>query len=116
MSDRDIRQCETLLIESVLALQDRDMKTYALRDRAFYDTVAEQSGNSALIDALAQFGLQIQLCGSITNTTVEFTERIAHRCDDIIQAFRARDTRRAAFLVRAHINSAQEMILTSCQN
>jgi DNA-binding GntR family transcriptional regulator len=116
MSDRDIRQCETLLIESVLALQDRDMKTYALRDRAFYDTVAEQSGNSALIDALAQFGLQIQLCGSITNTTVEFTERTAHGCDDIIRAFRARDIRRAAFLVSAHINSAQEMILASCQN
>ena len=116
MSDCDIRRCETLLFESVLALQQGDMKTYARRDREFYETIARHSGNSALVDALEQFGLQVQLCGAITNATVEFAERTAHGCDDIIQAFRARDTRRAAFLVRVHISYLQEMILASCPN
>jgi hypothetical protein len=40
--------------------------------------------------------LQIQLCGTITDASPEFAERAAHGCDDIIQAFKARDTPRAA--------------------
>jgi DNA-binding GntR family transcriptional regulator len=116
MSDFDIRRCETTLVESVLALQRGDMKTYAMRDREFYDTIAEQSGNSSLIEALAQFGLQIQLCGTITEASGEFAKRAANGCDDIIQAFKARDTPRAAFLVRAHISYAQEGILARFPN
>jgi DNA-binding GntR family transcriptional regulator len=41
----------------------------------------------------------------------EFAERAVHGCDDIIQAFKARDTPRAAFRVRAHISHVQEAIL-----
>jgi hypothetical protein len=41
--------------------------------------------------------LQIQLCGTITNVSPEFAERAARGFDDIIQAFKARDTARAAF-------------------
>ena len=76
----------------------------------FTRTIAEQSGNSALIEALARFALQIQLCGTITSVSREFAERAAHGCDDIIQAFKARDTPRAAFLVRDHISHTQEAI------
>src|SRR6266576_4573503 len=100
MSDRDIRRFEDILVEAVVALQRGDMKTYAIRDRDFYETIAEQSGNSALIEALARVSLQIQLCGTITSVSREFAERAAHACDDIMQAFRARDIPRAAFLVR----------------
>jgi DNA-binding GntR family transcriptional regulator len=46
----------------------------------------------------------------------EFAERAAHGCDDIIQAFKARDTARAAYLVRAHISCAQELILARFPN
>jgi len=112
MSDRDIRRFENILIEAVAALQRGDMKTYAMRDREFFETIAEQSGNSALIDALARFALQIQLCGTITNVSPEFAERAAHQYDDIIQALKARDTPRAAFLVRAHISHVQEAVLS----
>jgi len=111
MSDRDIRRFENTLIEAVTALQRGDMKTYAVRDREFYETIAEHSGNSALIEALARVTLQIQLCGTITNVSREFAERAAHGCDDIIQALKARDTARAAHLVRTHISYAQELIL-----
>jgi DNA-binding GntR family transcriptional regulator len=92
------------------------MKTYAVRDREFYEAIAEQSGNSALIEAQARFALQIQLCGTITNASREFAERTAHGCDDIIQAFKARDAPRAAFLVRAHIGYAQEAVLARFTN
>jgi DNA-binding GntR family transcriptional regulator len=111
MSDRDIRRFENTLVEAVNALQREDIKTYAKRNREFCETIAEQSGNSALIEALARFTLQIQLCGTITNVSPEFAERTAHGCDNMIQAFRARDTPRAASLVRAHISYVQEVIL-----
>jgi len=116
MSDRDIRRFENILIEAVAALQRGDVKTYAIRDREFHEAIAEQSGNAALIEALRQFGLQIQLCGTISNVNGEFAERTAHGYDDIIQAFKARDPPRAAFLVRAHISRAQEAILARFPN
>src|SRR6476659_623848 len=116
MSDGDIRQIENILVEAVVALQRDDVKTYAIRDREFYETIAEQSGNVALIEALSQFGLQIQLCGTISNVNGEFAERTAHGYDDIIQAFKARDPPRAAFLLRAHISCAQEAILARFPN
>ena len=87
-----------------------------IRDREFHEAIAEQSGNAALIEALRQFGLQIQLCGTISNVNGEFAERTAHGYDDIIQAFKARDAPRAAFLVRAHISRAQEAILARFPN
>ncbi len=111
MSDHDIRRFEDILAEAVLALKQGDVKTYAMRDREFHETVAQQSGNSALIETLARFALQIQLCGTIANVSREFAERAAHGCDDIIQAFKARDTPRAAFLMCAHISYVQEAIL-----
>ena len=116
MSDRDIRRFENILIEAVAALQRRDVKTYAARDRELYEAIAGQSGNFALIEALAQLAQQIQLCGTITNVSGEFAERAAYVCDDIIQAFKARDAPRAAFLVRAHISHAQEAILARLPN
>jgi DNA-binding GntR family transcriptional regulator len=116
MSDHDIRRFENILIEVVVALQRGDTKTYAMRDREFYEAIAEQSGNSALIEALARFALQIQLCGTITSVSREFAERAAHACDDIIQVFKARDTPRAAFLVRGRISHTQEAIFARFAN
>jgi hypothetical protein len=112
MSDRDIRRYENMLDEAVAALRRGDIATYAMRDREFYETIAQQSGNAALIDALARCALQIQLCGTITSVSREFAERTAHGYDDIIQAFKARDTPRAAFLVRGLVGHAQEAVLS----
>ena len=116
MSDRDINGFENILIEGVVALQRGDMNTYAMRDREFYKNIAEQSRNSALLEALARVALQIQLCGTITSVSREFAERAAHGCDDIIQAFEARDIPRAAFLVRGRISHTQEVILARYPN
>jgi DNA-binding GntR family transcriptional regulator len=116
MSDHDIRRVENILIEAGVALQRGDTKTYAVRDREFYETIAERSGNSALIEALVRVALQIQLCGTIASVGPEFAERASHGCDDIIQAFKARDTPRAAFLVRGRITQTQEAILARFPN
>ncbi len=116
MSDADIKRLETILAEAVAALQRGDLTAYATRDREFNETVAEQSGNSALIETLARFALQIQLCGGITNVSREFAERAAHGYDDIIQAFKARDAPRAVFLMRTHISQIQEVILARFPN
>jgi DNA-binding GntR family transcriptional regulator len=113
MSDRDIRRFENTLIDAGAALQRGDAKTYAMHDREFYANLAEQSENSALIEALARVALQIQLCGTVASVGPEFAERAAHGCDDIVQAFKARDTLRAAFLVRGRINHTQEAILAN---
>ena len=110
MSNHDIRRLENTLIETGAALQRGDTKTYAMLDREFYENIAEQSENSALIEALARAALQIQLCGTIASVSPKFVERVAHVCGDIIQAFKARDIPRAAFLVRGRINHTQEAI------
>ena len=68
----------------MVALQRGDLKTYAMREREFYETIAEESGNSALIEALRQFELQIQLCGTISVVNGEFAERAANGYVDII--------------------------------
>jgi DNA-binding GntR family transcriptional regulator len=116
MSDRDIGRSENTLVEAAAALQRGDAKTYAVRDLEFYENIAGQSGNSALTEVLARVALQIQLCGAIASVNPEFAERAAHGCDDIIQAFKARDTLRAAFLVRGRISHTQEAILARFPN
>jgi DNA-binding GntR family transcriptional regulator len=116
MSDHDILRFENILIEAGVALKRGDANAYARRDREFYENIAEQSGNSALIEALARVALQIQLCGIIASVSPEFAERAAHGCDDIIQAFKARDTPRAAFLVRGRISHTQEVVLARFAN
>src|ERR1700675_3717927 len=45
MSDRDIRRFEDMLIEAGAALQRGDAKAFAMREREFYENIAEQSGN-----------------------------------------------------------------------
>jgi DNA-binding GntR family transcriptional regulator len=116
MSDHDIRRSENILMEAGVALQRGDTQTYAMRDREFYQSIAEQSGNSALIEALALIELQIQLCGTIASVGLEFAERAGHACDDIMQAFKARDAPRAAYFVGGRINCTQEAVVARFPN
>jgi len=116
MSDRDIKGLEHILTDGVIALQRGDLKTFAIRDREFYKNIAEQSGNAALIEALAWVGLQIQHCGPIANLCQEFAECAAHGCDDIMQALKARNILRAASLVRDRISHTQKAVLARFPN
>jgi len=111
MSDRDIAQFERILDEAVAALRRRDMATYGVRDKEFHETIAERSGNAALIETLARLALQIQLCRTIANENSDLAERAARERDEILAAFKARDIPRAAALMRIHISDVQEAVL-----
>jgi DNA-binding GntR family transcriptional regulator len=111
MSDRDIAQFERILDEAVAALRRRDMATYGVRDKEFHETIAERSGNAALIETLARLALQIQLCRTIANENRDLAERAAQERDEILAAFKARDIPRAAALMRLHISDVQEAVL-----
>jgi DNA-binding GntR family transcriptional regulator len=97
----DIAMLDLLAGEATDALKRGDMETYAARDHEFNKTIAEQSGNGPLIDTLARLALQIQLCEISGNRGPGFAERAASRLDGMLQAFKARDIPRAAFLVNS---------------
>ena len=111
MSDVHIGQFERLLDEAVAALKRGDMATYGQRDRAFHETIAELSGNAALIETLSRLALQVQIGRTIANQSREFARRAATERDEILAAFRKRDIKKASALMRAHISDVQTAVL-----
>jgi DNA-binding GntR family transcriptional regulator len=111
MAAADLAAFEWLLDEGVAALKRRDMATYAERDRAFHERIAQLSGNAALIETLARLDLQIQICRLIANEDRVFADRATRERDEILAAFRARDAERAAGLMRQHITDVQAAVL-----
>lgn len=111
MSDVHIAHFERLLDEAVAALKRGDMVTYGQRDRAFHETIAELSGNAALIETLSRLALQVQIGRTIANQSRDFARRAAKERDEILAAFRKRDIKRAAALMHAHITDVQTAVL-----
>ena len=111
MSDVHIAHFERLLDDAVAALKRGDMATYGQRDRAFHETIAELSGNAALIETLSRLALQVQIGRTIANQSREFAKRAATERDEILAAFRKRDIRQASALMRAHISDVQRAVL-----
>lgn len=111
MSDRHIAGFEKLLDEGVVALHQGDMETYGARDRAFHETIAELSGNAALIETLSRLALQIQVGRTIANESKDFAERAALERDEILAAFRKRDIPRARALMHTHISDVQRAVM-----
>jgi DNA-binding GntR family transcriptional regulator len=111
MSDVHIARFERLLDEAVAALKRGDMMTYGQRDRAFHETIAELSGNAALIETLSRLALQVQIGRTIANQSREFARRAATERDEILAAFRKRDIKRASALMRTHISDVQTAVL-----
>lgn len=111
MSDRHIMRFNQLLDEAVAALKHGDMATYGERDRAFHETIAELSGNAALIETLARLALQVQIGRTIANESKDFARRAANERDAILAAFRKRDIKKASALMRAHITDVQQAVL-----
>jgi DNA-binding GntR family transcriptional regulator len=111
MSDVHIAQFERLLDEAVAALKRGDMVIYGQRDRAFHETIAELSGNAALIETLSRLALQVQIGRTIANQSHDFAKRAATERDEILAAFRKRDIKKASALMRAHITDVQTAVL-----
>ena len=87
------------------------MKTYSLRDREFHRTIARTSGNVALIETLERLDMQVQICRLIANESPRFPERAATKRDEILEAFRKRDAKRAEALMRAHITEVRSAVV-----
>ncbi|UJW86229.1 GntR family transcriptional regulator [Devosia sp. SL43] len=111
MSDRHIQTFERILDEAVAALEDGDLAVYGARDRVFHETIAELSGNAALIETLNRLALQIQIGRTIANESKDFAKRAAEERDEILAAFRARDIARATALMDIHISDVQRAVL-----
>jgi DNA-binding GntR family transcriptional regulator len=111
MSDVHIARFERLLDEAVEALKRGDMVTYGQRDRAFHETIAELSGNAALIETLSRLALQVQIGRTIANQSKDFARRAATERDEILTAFRRRDIKKASALMREHISDVQRAVL-----
>lgn len=111
MSDTHIANFEKLLDEAVAALKRGDMEAYGARDRAFHETIAELSGNAALIETLNRLALQVQVGRTIANESKDFAKRAATERDEILAAFRKRDIKKASALMRTHISDVQRAVL-----
>ena len=106
-----IAELERLLDECVAALRRGDMQTYSLRDREFHRTIARTSGNVALIETLERLDMQVQICRLVANECPSFPERAAMKRDEILEAFRKRDVKRAEDLMRAHITEVRSAVV-----
>ncbi|WP_055045558.1 GntR family transcriptional regulator [Devosia sp. A16] len=111
MSDRHIANFERILDGAVAALKADDMVAYGQADREFHETIAELSGNAALIETLSRLALQIQIGRTIANESHTFAEDAARERDDILAAFRRRDIKTAVALMHAHISDVQRTVL-----
>ncbi len=111
MSDVHIATFERLLAAAVDALHAGDLEAYGRHDRQFHETIAELSGNAALIETLARLALQIQVGRAIANESKDFAARAAVERDEILAAFRERNIPRARELMHAHISDVQRAVL-----
>jgi len=111
MSDHHIATFQHLLDSAVEALRRGDMQDYAKCDREFHEMIAELSDNAALIETLGRLALQIQIGRVIANESHVFAEQAARERDDILTAFRRRDTRSAVALMHTHISDVQRAVL-----
>ena len=95
---------------AVPQMSDRHIANFE-RNREFHETIAELSGNAALIETLSRLALQIQIGRTIANESHTFAEDAARERDDILAAFRRRDIKTAAALMHAHISDVQRTVL-----
>jgi DNA-binding GntR family transcriptional regulator len=116
MSDTRIGEVEEMLDKAAAALQGGDVNNFAANDREFQAAIAEQSGNGALVETLARLSLQIQLCGARAKGNRELAQCAMNGRDNIMQAFKARDIPRAAFMMSAYIHHMQLGILGCFSN
>lgn len=111
ISNADIARLETILDESVAALEREDWAAYAVHDTAFHAMIAQLSDSSPLITTLERLSLQIQMCRVLANRSESFAKEAALERDSILRALRDRDADRAAELLDAHIAHAQKTVL-----
>lgn len=111
ISNAQIARLKDALDASVAALRAGEMAEYGRCDKEFHDTIAQISGNGALIEALARLSRQIQICRAVANRDDGLAERAVQERDDILKALRERDADRAAELMELHIRDVKAQVM-----
>lgn len=111
LSEPQVADLRGILDEIHHAHERGDLIAYGDADRRFHNTIAAYSGNQTLIESLDRLALQIQLVRTAANHDPEVVERTAHQRPEITAALMARDARRAARLMEAHIEDVRRSVV-----
>lgn len=115
LTDAQVAELRAILDDVHAAYERGDMIAYGAADRRFHNTVAAFSGNETLIDSLDRLGLQIQLVRTAANHDPGVVERAARARPEIVAALEARDARRAARLMAAHIEDVRRAVVAQIE-
>ena len=111
LTEMQVLELRAILDDINDAHERGDLIAYGGADRRFHNTIAAYSGNKTLVESLDRLGLQIQLVRTAANHDPEVVERTAHQRPEIIAALEARDARRAARLMEAHIEDVRRSVV-----
>jgi len=115
LTDAQVAQLRAVLDDVHAAHERGDMIAYGTADRRFHNAVAAFSGNETLIESLDRLGLQIQLVRTAANHDRGVVERAARARPEIVAALEARDARRAARLMAAHIEDVRRSVVAQIE-
>jgi DNA-binding GntR family transcriptional regulator len=108
--DGDVAVLETELEAMREAARRRDLHSQVEHDAAFHRAIVERSGNATLIEVWSSLGIHARTLLTALTAGVEPRE-IVEMHVPIVEAFRARDARRAARTLRRHVEHFGELLL-----
>jgi DNA-binding GntR family transcriptional regulator len=98
-------------LEAMRAAAERgDLHGQVEHDAAFHRAIVERSGNATLIEVWSSLGIHARTLLTALTAGVEPRE-IVEMHAPIVEAFRARDARKAARAVRRHVEHFGELLL-----
>lgn len=111
VSDTHIYQLQDLNQQISRACEDRNREKMMLLDREFHQVLADIAGNRRLSDILSVIHAQAQRFWATTLSNVEHMDEVISEHNEIIEALKSGDTRRAAEAARVHIYSFKHALL-----
>jgi Transcriptional regulators len=113
VSDVHIHQLHGMNQQIGSACKARDREKMMLLDREFHQVLANIAGNSRLSDILSVIHAQAQRFWATTLSNVEHMDEVITEHNEIIEALKSGDTRRATEAARAHIYSFKRTLLSA---
>ncbi|WP_223510261.1 GntR family transcriptional regulator [Rahnella sp. GSA61A] len=113
VSDVHIHQLHGMNQQIGSACEARDREKMMLLDREFHQVLANIAGNSRLSDILSVIHAQAQRFWATTLSNVEHMDEVITEHNEIIEALKSGDTRRATEAARAHIYSFKRTLLSA---
>ncbi len=115
MTDEHLIRLQDILNDVHVALETGNMEQYSTADQQFHQTVAEISGNEALIETLDRLSMQVQIVRSMANRDPDVVERTAHERPHILAALETRDAVLAGRLMEMHIEGVRRSVVAQLE-